>query len=105
MTEQIFKLTKTDQKLIEKVIIDKNVHYNHMVMPKGEGLPKHTTNSNVYMTVLRGTLTISLSKEDSRVYESGTILKIPEGIEMLARNEHDDVLEITVVKAPAPTHL
>jgi quercetin dioxygenase-like cupin family protein len=105
MLEQIFKLTKSKQKLIEKIIIDENIHYNHMIMPKGEGLPLHKTNSNVYMTVLRGFLTISLGAEESKVYESGTILKIMNGVEMFARNENDEILEITVVKAPAPINI
>lgn len=102
MLEKEFRLTKSNQKIVEKVIIDENIHYNHMIMPKGEGLPLHKTNSNVYMTVLRGILTISLGEEASNEYESGTILKIPNGVEMYARNENDEVLEITVIKAPAP---
>jgi len=65
----------------------------------------HKTNSNVYMTVLRGILTISLGEEASNEYESGTILKIPNGVEMYARNENDEVLEITVIKAPAPKNI
>jgi quercetin dioxygenase-like cupin family protein len=105
MIETEFRLTKSNQKVVEKIIIDDNIHYNHMIMPKGEGLPLHKTNSNVYMTVLRGILTISLGEEASNEYESGTILKIPNGVEMYARNENDEVLEITVIKAPAPKNM
>ncbi|MGI6215139.1 MAG: hypothetical protein GX959_03145 [Clostridiales bacterium] len=105
MIETEFRLTKSNQKVVEKIIIDDNIHYNHMIMPKGEGLPLHKTNSNVYMTVLRGILTISLGEEASNEYESGTILKIPNGVEMYARNENDEVLEITVIKAPAPKNI
>lgn len=105
MLEKEFRLTKSNQKIVEKVIIDENIHYNHMIMPKGEGLPLHKTNSNVYMTVFRGILTISLGEEASNEYESGTILKIPNGVEMYARNENDEVLEITVIKAPAPKNI
>lgn len=105
MLEKEFRLTKSNQKVVEKIIIDDNIHYNHMIMPKGEGLPLHKTNSNVYMTVLRGILTISLGEEAFNEYESGTILKIPNGVEMYARNENDEVLEITVIKAPAPKNI
>lgn len=31
MVEQIFKLTKGNEKAVEKVIFDENVHYLHMV--------------------------------------------------------------------------
>lgn len=105
MTEQVFKLTNGNQKTVEKVISDENIHYNHMILPKGQGLPVHKTNSNVYMTVLRGVLTITLANEASNEYNSGTVLKIPHGVEMYARNEKEDVLEITVVKAPAPNNI
>ncbi|MGI6701186.1 MAG: cupin domain-containing protein [Christensenellales bacterium] len=99
---KIYKMTDSNNKLIERVIIDENIHYNHMILPSKEALPVHTTNSNVYMTVLRGTLTISLDNNESESYERGTIINIPKGVEMFARNENEEVLEITVVKAPAP---
>ncbi len=102
MIEQIFKLSKSNKKTIERVICDENVHYNHMILPKGESLPVHRTNSNVYMSVIRGTLSITLDDQSKNVYESGTVLKLPEGIMMHAVNEHEDILELSVVKAPAP---
>ncbi|NLT18184.1 MAG: Cupin domain protein [Firmicutes bacterium ADurb.Bin080] len=102
MLEKVYKVTGGDNKVIEIVINDENVHYNHMILPAGQGLPLHRTNSNVYMFVVRGTLTISLADNPAQVYEKGTIINIPNGIEMNARNEHSEVLELTVVKAPAP---
>ena len=59
MVEQVFKLTKGNEKAVEKVMFDDNVHYLHMVFNKDEGLPEHT-NSNVYMTVIKITLSIGL---------------------------------------------
>ena len=53
MIEKEYKLSKTNEKAIEKVIFDENLHYLHMVFNKGEGLPEHLSNSNVYMTVIR----------------------------------------------------
>ncbi|HQJ40644.1 MAG TPA: hypothetical protein PK449_03715, partial [Exilispira sp.] len=61
MVENVFKLKKSSQKLIEKVIMDENIHYMHMVFGKDDSLPTHFTNSNVYMTVLRGNLSIDLN--------------------------------------------
>ncbi len=102
MVEQIFKISVTDDKAIEKVIFDENIHYIHMVFNKDEGLPKHFSNSNVYMTVVRGKLSISLDEQDTHEYDKGTLLKIPVDIKMLVRNLHQEVLELIVVKAPAP---
>jgi len=102
VVEKIFNLTLSDEKMVEKVIMDENLHYLHMVFGNGEGLPEHYSNSVVYMTVLRGTLTIQLNDQEPHTYEAGTLLKIPFETKMNVGNKHDAVLELIVVKAPAP---
>lgn len=102
MVEQVFKLTKGNEKAVEKVIFDDNVHYLHMVFNKDEGLPEHFSNSNVYMTVIRGTLSVGLDEQEIHEYGSGTLLKIPYQTKMNVKNLHTDTLELIIVKAPAP---
>ncbi|HZW49159.1 MAG TPA: cupin domain-containing protein [Bacillota bacterium] len=102
MVEQIFKLYVGNKKAVEKVIFDENIHYLHMVFNKGEGLPEHFSNSNVYMTVVRGKLSIGLDEQEIHEYEAGTLLKIPFQTKMDVTNLHDETLELIVVKAPAP---
>lgn len=104
MIEKIFKLSRGDEKVVEKVIFDENVHYLHMVFNQNEGLPEHFSNSNVYMTVVRGTLSIGLDDQEIHVYEAGTLLKIPFKTKMNVKNLHIDTLELIIVKAPAPTN-
>jgi len=91
-----------NKKAIEKVIFDENIHYLHMVFNKDEGLPEHFSNSNVYMTVVRGKLSIGLDEQEIHEYKSGTLLKIPFQTKMDFNNLHDETLELIVVKAPAP---
>ena len=102
MIEKMYTLSRGDEKAVEKVLFDENVHYLHMVFNKGEGLPEHFSNSNVYMTVVRGKLSIGLGGQEIREYTSGTLLKIPFKTKMNVRNLHVDTLELIVVKAPAP---
>jgi len=102
MVEKIFKLSRGDDKAVEKVIFDENVHYLHMVFNQEDGLPEHFSNSNVYMTVVRGTLSIGLDDQEIHEYEAGTLLKIPFKTKMNVKNLHPDTLELIVVKAPAP---
>lgn len=54
MVEQVFKLSRGNEKTVEKVVFDENVNYLHMIFNQDEGLPVHFSNSNVYMTVIRG---------------------------------------------------
>lgn len=102
MIEQVFEMTFGDSRTVEKVIQDENLHYIHMIFNKDEGLPEHFSNSTVYMTVLRGTLSIGLDDQEVRQYESGKILKIPFNTKMNVGNKGEETLELIVVKAPAP---
>ncbi|NLB61984.1 MAG: hypothetical protein GX802_06185 [Clostridiales bacterium] len=102
MIEQVFTMSTNNDKVMEKVLFDENIHYLHMVFNKNEGTPEHFTNGNVYMTVVRGTLSLTLADQEAHVYPRGTLLTIPFKTKMIAENKHDEVLELIVVKAPAP---
>ena len=102
MIEQVFELSRGNEKAVEKVIFDENIHYLHMLFNNGEGLPEHFSNSNVYMTVVRGKLSIGLNDQAIHEYEAETLLKIPFQTKMNVKNLHDEILELIVVKAPAP---
>jgi len=102
MVEQVYKISTNNEKAVEKVIFDENIHYLHMVFNKEEGMPEHFSNCNVYMTVVRGMLSIGLNDQDIHEYPSGTLLKIPVNTKMNVKNLKDDTLELIVVKAPAP---
>ena len=104
MIEQSFKLARGNNKAIEKILFDENVHYLHIILNKDEGLPEHYSNSNVYMTVIRGMLSIGLGDQEAHEYEAGTMLKIPFQTKMNVNNFHDESLELIIVKAPAPTN-
>ncbi|NLV74113.1 MAG: hypothetical protein GXY52_05470 [Chloroflexi bacterium] len=102
MIEQVFQLSTTDERTVEKILYDENVHYLHMVFNRGEGLPLHYSDSNVYMTVLRGTLSIGLDDQEIHTYPGSTMLKIPYQTRMNVSNQDDATLELIVVKTPAP---
>lgn len=102
MIEQKFELKNGDDKSVDKVIMDDNVHYIHMIFNKNEGLPEHFANSTVYMTIVRGTLSIQLGDQEINKYKGRSLLKIPFNTKMNVNNFDDEVLELIVVKAPAP---
>ena len=102
MIEKVFNFSTGNDKAVERVVFDENVHYLHMVFNQGEGLPEHFSNSNVYMTVVRGSLSIGLGDQDIHEYPKGTLLKIPFNTKMNVKNLRDETLELIVVKAPAP---
>lgn len=105
MIEEVFKLSKSADKTVEKVIQDDNLDYIHMIFNQNEGLPLHYSNSNVYMTVLQGQLSIALNEQEVKVYPAKTLLKIPYRTKMNVSNTYDELLELLVIKAPAPKKL
>lgn len=102
MIESIYNYTQTESTLVEKIIMDENIHYIHMVFEKGKGLPEHNANSNVYMTVLKGRLSLTLNEQETHVYGAGKIVVIPNGTKMNVQNQDSDLLELIVIKGPAP---
>lgn len=102
LVEKVFYNTQTNEKTIEKVIIDDHVHYLHLVFPKGEGLPIHQSNANMYMTVIGGVLSIGLNNLENQTYTKGTVLNIPCNTTMNVRNQNNDILELIIVKTPIP---
>jgi quercetin dioxygenase-like cupin family protein len=102
MLETTFSFSKEDEKNIEKLIDDDNLLLNHMILPKNTGLPEHYSNSNVYLIVVRGTLSLQLEDHELQHYENGHIVNVPYNTKMNINNYKDDILEFFVVKAPNP---
>lgn len=102
MVEKVYNYSTLDTKNIEKLIDDEHVLINHMVLPKGEGLPEHYSNSNVYMFVVRGNLTLRLNEQEPNKYTKGNIINIPYNTKMNVNNFDEDILELFVVKSPNP---
>lgn len=99
MIETIYQRLSTKEKTIHKMVQDPTIHYIQMIFNNNEGLPKHTTNATVYMSVLTGTLSLQLEDQDVHEYSSGMVVKIPEGTHMLATNNHQELLELIVIKS------
>lgn len=102
MIEKSYEYAVSDNKHIEKLIDVDPVMINHMILTKDDFVPNHHANSLVHMIVVRGTLTLQLEEQDPHHYPKGNIVNIPFGTFMKVRNEHEDVCEFFVVKAPSP---
>lgn len=105
MVEKQHIYTVTDSKIIERLIEDDNVGINHMVLTKGDSLPEHYSNSNVYMIVSRGKVTLGLNDQKPASYQMGSILEIPYKTKMNVSNIDEGILELFVIKAPSPRQM
>ncbi len=105
MIEKVYNFKKTGQKLIEKIVNDQYVNINHMVIPMKEGLPVHSSNSNIYLIVIKGRMDIRLGEQEPASYEAGSIINVPYGIRMDIQNKQRSLLEFFVIKAPHPKQI
>lgn len=105
MLENRIPYTFTDAKLIERLVDDDNLVMNHMVLPPGESIPIHTTNSNIYMIVIRGELSLALETEPVNTWPAGSIICIPYNLKMHPHNAGNTITEFFVVKAPNPKNM
>lgn len=103
MIEKTYNFTRTEDRVIEKIVADDNLAINHMVLNRGQALPEHFSNSSVYMIVIRGLVTLQLADQQPHSYPAGTIVNIPYNIKMNVSNQHEETLEFFVVKAPSPS--
>lgn len=104
MLEKNYNFKDIKEKVIEKIVDDDNLMLNHMILTKGTGLPEHFSNSNVYMIIIKGTMTIGLGEQEEKRYSKSDIINIPYNIKMNVNNFDDEVLEFFVVKAPNPKY-
>ena len=102
MIEKLYNFSLGDEKKIEKIIDDDAALINHFVFPNGAGLPEHFSNSNVYMIIVSGTLSLQLGEQETHKYPSGSIVSIPYNIKMNVGNSDEEVLSMFVIKSPSP---
>ncbi len=102
MIERSYKFNKCIERNVEKTIDDDNLLLMHMTLTKGTGLAEHFSNSNVYMVIIKGILTMQLGEEEEKEYQQGNIVNIPYNIKMNINNFNEEILEFFVIKAPNP---
>ncbi len=101
MIEKPYPFTQSNQKVIEKLVGDDVAMINHVVLPAGEALPEHYSDSNVYLIVVEGSLTIQLEDQKANSYEA-SVVNVPFHTRMNISNTGKQALAFFIVKAPHP---
>lgn len=102
MIEKSYSFTKTEAKTMEKIIDDERVNINYIVVPAGDAVKTHVSNSYVHQIIVRGTLSLSLEDGLFADYPAGTIVAVPFNQKMSIENHSSETLEFFVVKTPNP---
>jgi quercetin dioxygenase-like cupin family protein len=75
----------------------------HVVLPPGDAVPRHPTDADAFLTVVRGTVTLEVEGLVTSQHPRGSVLYLPKGSPMAPRNEGSETAEFFVVKIPHPT--
>ena len=98
MIEKLFKYSLTDKDLFENVISDDNLKLNHVVIESGKVFPRHKTDAQVYIIILKGELSIEIGDQEEKRFGAGDVINIPFDIETTLGNKGNEVTEVFVVK-------
>ncbi len=101
MIETPYAYTATDEKVIERLIDADVAMINHVVLPPGERLPEHHSDSTVFLAIVRGILSMQLGEQEAHHY-SARIVQVPFHTKMNISNGGDEPVEFFIVKAPHP---
>lgn len=102
MKEKIYKISDSNTPIVEPIIKDEHINFMHMVFEEGSAFKTHYSNANLYMTVVKGILSISLDDGEFIKYEKNTVLNIPFNTKMQIHNHDAELLELYVIKSPGP---
>ena len=59
-------MTMTDEKLFENLVDCDEVMINHVIVPAGDGFAGHPTDSNVFIQIRRGEITLTFADGSSQ---------------------------------------
>jgi quercetin dioxygenase-like cupin family protein len=104
MVEKIYPYAVTDEKTVEIFLNDDNCSIGHVILKPGDELQEHSTDSNVYLLVVRGELTVTLNTVESKAFDRGAVVNVPYGTVMGMKNSSANVMELFAFKSPNPSN-
>ncbi len=98
MIEQVQQATKTKEHILENLFEKGPFKLNHVVIKPGQVFPKHNTDADVYIIIVKGKLTLQLADEASSVYEKRQVVHVPYNTPSELSNKSEKITEAYVVK-------
>ena len=98
MIESIIPITASDEDVFENLITKNSLAINHVVVPPGKIFTAHMTESEVYIIITTGTLTVNLNNQPDQSYGQDNMVSIPKGVMSGISNQGDVLTELFVVK-------
>lgn len=98
MIESIIKYNTNVSDLFEHIIKEDDFELNHVIVEPGKIFPKHPTDANIIVIIVKGELSITLGEQEQHTYSRGDVVTAPLGIESELGNQSDSFTELFVIK-------
>lgn len=102
MLEKLYPYSVTDEKTVEIFLNDENCSMGHVILKAEDEIQEHSTDSNVYLLIIRGELTVTLNKMETKTFGRGAVVNVPYGTLMGMKNSSVNVMELFAFKSPNP---
>lgn len=93
-----YTFSTTKELTVEKLILDKALVINQLILPPGEVVTPHKTANRAYMIVTAGTLSLQTDESAQTEYPAGTIVAITANTMLAISNQGDSTMRLFVVK-------
>jgi quercetin dioxygenase-like cupin family protein len=84
-----------------KVVDEENLLMMQIALKPGQSIPRHDTNGNVHILVIKGRVKVSHGNEETEAPE-GAVLRLDHGTSMCVHNASPENASFLVMKAPNP---
>ncbi len=98
MIEKTTNYSLEQQEALVNLVTNDSLIINHVVVPPGKIFPAHMTESEVYIIITTGTLTVNLNSQPDHSYCKNNMVSIPKGVMSGISNQGDVLTELFVVK-------
>lgn len=98
MIETTKQYTLGDTDVFEALVEKESFRLNHAIIEPGKFFPKHPTDANVIIIVIRGELSITLGDQEPAIYKKGQVIQAPKGVESILGNGSETYTEVFVIK-------
>ncbi len=102
MRENSIPFTIPKRKVIEQLVGTDEVMINHIALEKGNVVPIHYSDSNIYLIVVQGTIPFIFDEQEAHHHKRGSIVQVPFHTKRDISNTHDKLGEFFIIKAPHP---
>ena len=99
MIEKVTEYNTKGEEILKNLVTGESMIINHVVMNPGQVFPAHLTETDTYIIISNGGLSVELDRQPAHIYNRGKMISFPGGTVSRLSNPLESRNELYVVKA------